>query len=110
MDGYPEAFLEHNVPLLVASGLNQSPAKLDLPKDLTEQAILLKSEIPAIHSRESEVLEAYFKEIDERGQSWTPYDKSEYYRFRIRSVGRVCTLLSPTPLQLDINNSSLIVI
>ena len=48
MDGYPAGSLDHNVPLLVASGLNAALPELQLEGDLKDQGILLKSELPPL--------------------------------------------------------------
>lgn len=89
MDGYPSGSLDHNVPFIVVSGLNSSPSDLPLSGDLKDQAILLRSDQPPLHTRESKVLEQYFVEIDHRGKSWIGVERDEPYRFRIKTVGRV---------------------
>ncbi|CAM1501890.1 Fc.00g038740.m01.CDS01 [Cosmosporella sp. VM-42] len=88
MDGYPTGSLDHNVPFLVAAGLNTKTNELPLDPELKEQGILLRSELAPLKTKEVEVLEQYFREIDEKGTSWSGVDKEEAYRFRIKSVGR----------------------
>ena len=90
MDGYPSGSLDHNVPFLVASGLNSTEPELDLEGELSTQGLLVKSDLPPLESREAQVLEKYFEEIDERGTSWAVVPRDEPYRFRIKTVGRVC--------------------
>jgi hypothetical protein len=92
MDGYPVGSLDHNVPLLVASGLNDHPPELSLPETLQEQAIELRSELPSLETREAKALEEYFAELDTRGKSWVGVERDDAYRFRIKPVGRVCHL------------------
>ena len=89
MDAYPEGSLDHNVPFLVASGLNASHSGLSLDGDLKHQGILFRSEQPPLESREADILDNYFQEIDKKGKSWIGVERDEPFRFRIRSVGRV---------------------
>lgn len=89
MDGYPTGSLDHNVPFIVATGLNSTTNELPLSAELKDQAILLRSELPLLEGKEVEVLEEYFEEITSKGTSWTGFSKEESYRFRIKSVGRV---------------------
>lgn len=89
MDGYPAGCLDHNVPFLVVSGLNDTTPQLPLDAELREQAILLRSDLPVLETKESQVLDSYFGEIDERGKSWAGVERSESYRFRIKTIGRV---------------------
>lgn len=89
MNGYPEGSLEHNVPFIVASGLNATANELPLPEQLRDNAILIKSELPPLESKEADVLEAYFEEVDKKSYSWKGVAKDEPYRFRIRTIGRV---------------------
>ncbi|KAK0385413.1 hypothetical protein NLU13_7889 [Sarocladium strictum] len=88
MNGYPEGSLEHNVPFIVASGLNATANELPLPEQLRDNAILIKSELPPLESKEADVLEAYFEEVDKKSYSWKGVAKDEPYRFRIRTIGR----------------------
>lgn len=90
MDGYPPGSLDHNVPFLVASGLNSVEPELDLQGELSTQGQLIKSDLPPLEGREAQLLETYFEEIDARGTSWAVVPRDEPYRFRIKTVGRVC--------------------
>lgn len=89
MDGYPTGSLDHNVPLLVASGLNSDTNELPLSAELKEQSILLRSEIPPIDGKNAEALSQYFKDVDASAKSWSAFERSEQYRFRVRTTGRV---------------------
>jgi len=89
MDGYPTGSLDHNVPLLVASGLNSDTNELPLSAELKEQSILLRSEIPPIDGKNVEALSQYFKDVDASAKSWSAFERSEQYRFRVRTTGRV---------------------
>ncbi|CAG7554933.1 unnamed protein product [Fusarium equiseti] len=88
MDGYPTGSLDHNVPLLVASGLNSDTNELPLSAELKEQSILLRSEIPPIDGKNAEALSQYFKDVDASAKSWSAFERSEQYRFRVRTTGR----------------------
>ncbi|KAK7420279.1 hypothetical protein QQZ08_010479 [Neonectria magnoliae] len=88
MDGYPVGSLDHNVPFLVAAGLNTETNELPLNAELKDQGILLRSELPPLETREVEVLAKYFHDIDAQGKSWSGVEKEEPYRFRIRTLGR----------------------
>lgn len=99
MDGYPAGSLDHNVPLLVASGLSSKPPVLELEGELKDQGILLESELPPLGSKEAEVLGAYFEELDAQGASWTSLSREEPYQFRIKLVGR-SFLLPPRQARL----------
>lgn len=89
MDGYPVGSLGHNVPFLVAAGLNSSTNELPLDEELKEQGILLRSELSVLKGKEVEVLEHHFRDIDSQGTSWKGVSREEPYRFRIKSIGRV---------------------
>ena len=89
MDGYPAGSLDHNVPFLVVSGLNDATPELPLDDELKDQAILLRSELPTLETKEAKVLEEYFEEVDDRGKSWVGVQRDEPYRFRIKTIGRV---------------------
>ncbi|KAH6981964.1 Gryzun, putative trafficking through golgi-domain-containing protein [Ilyonectria sp. MPI-CAGE-AT-0026] len=88
MDGYPAGSLDHNVPFLVAAGLNTETNELPLNAELRDQGILLRSELPPLESKEAEVLGQYFAEIDAQGKSWSGVEREEPHRFRIRTLGR----------------------
>lgn len=89
MEGYPTGSLDHNVPFLVASGLNVAANELPLDAELRDQGILLRSDLPPLETREAGVLEQHFRDIDSHGRSWRGVERDELYRFRIKAVGRV---------------------
>ncbi|KAG6012493.1 hypothetical protein E4U43_007778 [Claviceps pusilla] len=88
MEGYAQGCLDHNVPFLVASGLNDAEPLLDLDGELSSQGLLVKSDLPPLDTKESQLLDEYFGEIDARGCSWTVVPRDEPYRLRIKTVGR----------------------
>ncbi|KAK6451075.1 hypothetical protein FP744_10007326 [Trichoderma asperellum] len=86
MDGYPLGSLDHNVPLIVVSGLNSDPP--EQPPKANGRGILLRSDLPPLESREASFLQSYFEEVAERGTSWTAVTRDEPFRVRIKTVGR----------------------
>ncbi|KAL7938471.1 Gryzun, putative trafficking through golgi domain-containing protein [Trichoderma chlorosporum] len=90
MDGYPLGSLDHNVPLIVVSGLSSDPP--EQPPKANGQGVLLRSDLPPIEGKEAAFLESYFEEADERGKSWTVVTREEPYRVRVKSVGRTFAL------------------
>lgn len=89
MDGYPAAYLDHNVPFLVASGLSSKSPKLQSPGEPEGQGLLLQSEFPLVDEQAAGLLENYLSQLDAHGTSWTAVSRQETYRFRIKIVGRV---------------------
>ncbi|KAM3512205.1 hypothetical protein MY11210_004123 [Beauveria gryllotalpidicola] len=92
MDGYPLGSLDHNVPLIIFSGLTSASPKIELDATLREDAALLRSDLPPLDSKEAELLEQHFGYVDSEGQSWTAVSREEPYRLRIKTVGRTYPL------------------
>ncbi|KAL6820417.1 Gryzun, putative trafficking through golgi domain-containing protein [Trichoderma sp. SZMC 28015] len=92
MDGYPLGSLDHNVPLIVVSGLSSDPP--DQPPKAKGQGVLLRSDLPPLEGKEANFLESYFEEVDERGKSWTVVTREEHFRLRVKTVGRTFVLPS----------------
>lgn len=90
MDAYPLGTLDHNVPLLVASGLTSRSAQTELEESLRDSTAVLRSDMPPLDTQEAKILEDYFSQTDQRGKSWTSVSRDEPFRLRITSVGRVC--------------------
>ena len=89
MDAYPQGSLDHNVPLIVVSGLNSNSFELHLSDELKDQSILIRSELPPLDTKEAQVLDEHFKKLDAQGRSWTGVARDEKFRCRIKSTGRV---------------------
>ncbi|KAI1272416.1 Gryzun, putative trafficking through golgi-domain-containing protein [Xylaria sp. FL0933] len=89
MDGYPPGSLDHNVPLLVVSGLGANPAK-PLPTDpeLRERGILLRSELPPVDTREARLILRFIQEADAANAPWQPQDGTKRFKFKIKTIGR----------------------
>ena len=86
MDGYASAYVAHNVPLLVVSGLGSAPQdKSNAP----EGAIRIASEIPPLESEDAQVLLRHFKDSDAGELAWNAREYSGRNKFRVKIVGRV---------------------
>lgn len=90
MDDYPAGSLDHNLPLLVVSGLSTTPTKpLLTDPDLKEQSVLIRSELPPVDSREAKAILRYIQEADATGLAWNAQETSKKYRFKVKPIGRV---------------------
>ncbi|KAL7951862.1 Gryzun, putative trafficking through Golgi domain-containing protein [Trichoderma barbatum] len=92
MDGYPLGSLDHNVPLIVVSGLRSDPP--EQPPKANGRGVLLRSDLPPLEGQEATFLESYFEKVNERGKSWTVVTREEPYRVRVKTVGRTYVLPS----------------
>jgi hypothetical protein len=83
MDGYPPAYVSHNLPLLVVSGLGsaQEPASKD--------GIRITSEIPSVETEDAETLLRHFKQSDASNLAWNGREHTGRNKFRVKTVGRV---------------------
>lgn len=101
MDDYPPGSLDHNVPLLVVSGLTTGPTKpLLTDPDLKERSTLIRSELAPVDSREAKAILRYIQERDASSLPWNPQAHSKTYRFRIKTIGRVCHVFYPWFMKL----------
>jgi len=85
MDGYAPAYMVHNVPLLVVSGLGSLPQN----KTLTNGGLRITSDIPPVESEDAQALLRYFKDSDAGGLAWNAGEHSGRNKFRVKTVGRV---------------------
>jgi hypothetical protein len=86
MDGYAPAYVAHNVPLLVVSGLGtQSQDK----SKVLGSAIQIVSEIPPVESEDGHILLRHFKDSDGGDLAWNAREYSGRNKFRVKAVGRV---------------------
>jgi hypothetical protein len=88
MDGYAPAYVAHNVPLLVVSGLG-SHAQEKLTVE--DGAIRITSEIAPVESEDGQVLLRHFKDSDARNLAWNAREHSERNKFRVKTIGRVAS-------------------
>lgn len=100
MDEYPPGSLDHSTPFLLTLGVTsggEAVAKYDtalLSPALKEQAILIRSELPALEDQTAHALLKYIQERDASGQPCNGREATKRYRFRVRSAERVRTSLS----------------
>lgn len=84
MDGYAPAFVAHNLPLLVVSGLGPSSRE-----GRTVDGSKITSEIPPVESEDALALLKHFKEGDASNLAWNAREHSGRNKFRVKTVGRV---------------------
>jgi len=83
--------LEHNIPLLVTLGLPPSSgAEPSIDPELKEQAILLRSTLPALQGEQVQALRQHVEAGDARNLPWNNRDGARKYKFRVRVASRVC--------------------
>lgn len=90
MDDYPPACIAHDLPLLTVSGLTAAAARPLLPaSEVSDSSILIRSEAPAIETREAKSTLHYIQSIDASHLPWSPGDGSRKHRFKVKTIGRV---------------------
>ncbi|PBP26987.1 hypothetical protein BUE80_DR002055 [Diplocarpon rosae] len=83
MDGYAPAYVAHNIPLLVVSGLG--PGTEEEPK---RNGSRVTSEIPPVDSDDALSLLRNFKDGDASDLAWNAREHSGRNKFRVKTVGR----------------------
>ncbi|TVY18166.1 Trafficking protein particle complex subunit 11 [Lachnellula arida] len=83
MDGYPPAYIAHNLPLLIVSGLG-SVQETSASKSGTR----ITSEIPPVDTEDAERLLRHFKRSDASDLSWNGREHTGRNKFRVKVVGR----------------------
>lgn len=86
MDGYALAYVAHNIPLLVVSGLGFLPPDESTLNDLGTR---ITSEFPVVDSPDAQVLLRHFRDNDARGFAWNSREHNGRNKFRVKAVGRV---------------------
>lgn len=86
MDGYAPAYVAHNVPYLVVSGLGSQPRN---HADLKAEGVHIVSDVSPVESDDADALLKHFKDCDAEGSDWNDRDSSARNKFRIKIVGRV---------------------
>ena len=90
MDGYAPAYVAHNIPLLVVSGLGfVPPDELTLNEVGTRVGTRVISDLPIIDSADSQVLLRHFRDNDAGGLPWNSREYTGRNKFRVKTVGRV---------------------
>lgn len=87
MDGYAPAYVAHNIPLLVVSGLGSVTHD---EAALKEVGTRITSEVPVVESADAQVLLRHFRDNDARGLSWNSREHNGRNKFRVKTVRRVC--------------------
>lgn len=85
MDGYAPAYVAHNLPYLIVSGLGSHP------KDAARKdgGIRITSEIPPVESEDAKALLKHFRDNDGSNLAWNGREHSGRNKFRVKTVGRV---------------------
>jgi hypothetical protein len=85
MDGYDPAYVGHNLPYIVVSGLGVQPREA-LRKD---GGARFTSEIPPVDSDDANTLLKHFTTNDATNLAWNGREHTGRNKFRIKTVGRV---------------------
>lgn len=100
MDAYPEDYVNHNLPLVLLSGLEAGVedghgAPVDYP--LTETGPKIFSDFPPLSGAVAEELRSALLEEDGSERPWrstaTPNATAPLIRYKIKSTGRVSSIL-----------------
>jgi hypothetical protein len=103
MDDYPAGSSDHNLPLLVVSGLTSGPTQpLLTDPDLKESSVLIRSKLPPVDIPEAKAILRYIQEADATALPWNGQDVSIKYKFKIRAIGRVGHHRSGSQHHLDL--------
>ncbi|APA14900.1 hypothetical protein sscle_13g096700 [Sclerotinia sclerotiorum 1980 UF-70] len=86
MDGYATAWVAHNLPLLVVSGLGADPSLTNAR--LKEGGVLITSDIAPLESEDANYILKYFKANNAENLPWNGSEHSEKNKFRVKVIGR----------------------
>lgn len=86
MDGYAPAYVAHNIPLLVVSGLGSPPKD---EANLKVGGAHIISEIPLVDSDDAQALLRHFKDSDASNLAWNGREHNGRSNFKVKVVGRV---------------------
>lgn len=94
MDAYPLDYVEHNLPLILLSGLASTDSQLpaSIASVSLNNGITIGSEIPSLTGERAELLSQEFLSVDGSDAPWngTPKrSKGGPIGFKLRAVGRV---------------------
>ncbi|KAI9644479.1 hypothetical protein NHQ30_006500 [Ciborinia camelliae] len=93
MDGYATAYVAHNLPLLVVSGLGADPSPTNAR--LKGRGVLITSDIAPLESEDAKYILKYLKNSDAENLPWNGYEHSEKNKFRVKVIGRVAKEVPP---------------
>ena len=97
MEAYPSAFVAHNVPLVILSGLGSQPplGHEQVPYPLLEKkGTRITSQLPPVTSPSAEELLSLFLELDGQDAAWNGRPgrgKMGTMGFKIKAIGKVRT-------------------
>lgn len=98
MDGYAPAYVAHNIPLLIVSGL-----KTAAEKEEKSAGTRITSDIPPVETEDAATLLRHFRDGDASNLPWNSREHLGRNKFRVKTVGRVFRpsqdLLSSTEAQ-----------
>ena len=87
MDGYSPAYVAHNVPLLIVSGLGNPPK---LQNDPADHEVLISSDAPPVQGSDvADALRKYCQDNDYQNLAWNAREFNGRSAFKIKVVGRV---------------------
>ena len=94
MDAYPPQYVEHNLPLVLLSGLGEDQAidQAEVRSRGNESGTRVHSESPTCLSERSSLLRKSFSALDGTASAWTSKSlpgPSATLRYRIKAFGRV---------------------
>lgn len=89
MDGYAPAYVAHNVPLLVVSGLEPLVEKGEKVSYEDIEGFHITSEVSPVNSADSQALLGYFRKCDAEGLAWNGREHTGRKKFKVKIVGRV---------------------
>jgi hypothetical protein len=84
-DGYTPAFVAHNLPFIVISGLGSIDGE-----ENGHLGVQINSEIPPVDSEDGRTLLRHFREGNANDLAWNGREHVGRNKFKIRVVGRVC--------------------
>lgn len=93
MDGYATAYIAHNLPLLIVSGLGADPSPTNAR--LKEGGVIITSDIPPLETEDANFILKHLKKNGAENLPWNGYQHNEKNRFRVKVIGRVAKEGSP---------------
>lgn len=87
MDGYPPAYVAHNTPLLVVSGLGPGAET----EPTLKEGLRIASDLPFLETEDALTLLQHFKDGDASDLAWNAREHGGRNKFRVKTVGRVAT-------------------
>ncbi len=86
MDGYATAYVAHNIPFVVVSGLEPQAHETE---HLEAGGTRISSELPSVETEDAQALLRYFRDSDASDLAWNAREHNGRAKFRVKAVGRV---------------------